>query len=100
MGIFEIVGESLTALMVSKNEVLVVTEPSPTVIVMMVFPDWFAAGVTFTVRFAPEPPKTMFAFGATVGFEELPERVRFPAGVSASPTVNGIGPVEASSSRV
>src|SRR5436190_19371152 len=39
----------------------------------------------------------MFAFGTRLVFEELAERVKFPAGVSASPTVNAIAPVGVSS---
>lgn len=43
--------------------------------------------MTVTVRLAPDPPKTMFAVGTSVVFDELPETVRLPAAVSWSPTV-------------
>jgi hypothetical protein len=36
----------------------------------------------------------MLPLGTSVGLEELPETVRLPAAVSASPTVNERGPVE------
>jgi hypothetical protein len=56
-----------------------------------------AAGVTFTVRFAPEPPKVMLEFGTSVVLDELPLTVRLPAGVPASPTVKARSPVAVSS---
>src|SRR6267378_27426 len=66
---------------------LVVDDPSLTVSVIVAVPNWLAAGVSVTVRFAPVPPKTMFAFGTSVRSDEPPPTVRFVAGVSASPTV-------------
>src|SRR5437868_3895268 len=47
-----------------------------------------AAGVTVTVRFAPLPPNTIFAFGTSVVDDDEPETVRLEAAVSASPTVD------------
>src|SRR5437667_276847 len=60
---------------------------------MVAVPVWLRAGVTVTVRLAPEPPKTMLATGTKVGLEEAPERVRLPAAVCESPTVVAIGAV-------
>ena len=45
--------------------------PSLTVSVMVAVPLWFAAGVTVTVRAAPLPPRTMFASGTSVWFDEV-----------------------------
>src|SRR5215470_6120016 len=87
-----IVGGSFTELTVSTKLVLVLAWPSLTVIVTVLVPNWLAAGVSVTVRFAPLPPKTMFAFGSSVWLDELPLSVRLAAGVSASPTVKLIGP--------
>jgi hypothetical protein len=70
----------------------VLAVPSLTVTVIVAVPVWFAAGVTVTVRFAPLPPKTMFAFGTKVGLFALPLTVRLAAAVSTSPTVKLSGP--------
>src|SRR5438128_885412 len=72
---------------------IAVLVPSLTVTVICAVPVLPAAGVTVTVRFAPLPPNTIFAFGTRVVEEELPETVRLVAGVSASPIVNGIATV-------
>ena len=53
-------------------------DPSLTVTVIVVVPVCPAAGVSVTVRLAPLPPKTMFAFGTSAGLVELPLTVRFP----------------------
>ena len=45
------------------------------------------------VRLLALPPKTIFAFGTSTGFEELPVSARLAAGVSTSPTVNVIAPL-------
>src|SRR5204863_4539881 len=82
-----IVGASFTELTVNWKLVLVLNCPSLTVTVIVAVPNWLAAGVSVTVRFASVPPKTMFAFGTSVWTDELPLTVRFAAGVSASPTV-------------
>src|SRR5215470_18415459 len=78
---------------VNRKEVLALLVPSLTVMVMVAVPDWPAAGVTVTVRLAPEPPKTMLALGTRVGLEELPLRERLASGVSGSLMVNGRGEV-------
>jgi hypothetical protein len=75
------------------NGLLVVFVPSLTLTVMVAVPDFPAAGVTVTVRFAPEPPNTIFAVGTSVVDEDVPETVRLAAAVSASPIVNGIAAV-------
>ena len=71
---------------------LVLNWPSLTVSVIAAVPVCPDAGVSVTVRFAPLPPKAMFAFGTSVGFDEPPLSVKLPAGVSTSPTVKLIGP--------
>src|SRR5438093_1425980 len=77
------------ALTVNTKVSLAVRLPSLTVTVMLAVPVWLRAGVTVTVRLAPEPPKTMLATGIKVGLEEVRERIRLPAAVCASPIVNG-----------
>ena len=52
------------------------------------------AGVIATVRLAPLPPKAMPEFGTSVVFDDVPATVSDPADVSASATVNAIGPLE------
>src|SRR5258705_11641151 len=61
---------------------------------MMALPPWLRAGVTVTVRLAPVPPNTIFAFGTTPGFEDEPVRMRASAGMSGSLMVKLIGPGE------
>jgi hypothetical protein len=92
-----IVGPSLTALTVNTKVSLVVLTPSSTVTVIVAVPFWFAAGVTVTVRFAPDPPNTIFAFGTNVVLLELPLTVKDAAAVSVSPTVNEMALVAVSS---
>ena len=75
------------ALTVSRKAVGVEVVPSLTDTVIVAVPVPSAAGVTVTVRLAPLPPNTMFAFGTRAVFDELPDTVRLPAGVSRSPTV-------------
>ncbi len=72
---------------VKTNVSVAVKVPSLTVTVIVAEPDKFAAGVTVTVRFAPEPPNTIFAFGTNVVSLELPLTVNDATAVSASPTV-------------
>ena len=74
--------------------------PSLTVTRMVEAPDWLAAGVTVTVRLAPEPPKTTLATGTRAVSDEVAGSVRLPAGVSASPTVKATAPVGVSSLMV
>ena len=50
-----------------------------------------------TVRFESEPPKTMFARGTRLVFEEMPARTRLEAGLTGSATVNSIASVAVSS---
>src|SRR5205823_12790233 len=63
-----------------------------TVRVMVAVPVCPAAGVTVTVRPAPEPPMVTFPFGTIAGFDDWTLTTRLPAAVSASPTVNPTGP--------
>ena len=99
-GIFEIVGASFTGVTVNTNVSLLLRAPSLTVTLMVALPDWFAAGITVTVRLEPLPPKTILPFGTSPGFEDVPLTTRLEAGLSASPTVKLIGPVEVSSAVV
>src|SRR3989442_11758810 len=91
---FEMVGAVFAgALTVNTKLSLAVRLPSLTVTVIVAVPVWLRAGLTVTVRLAPEPPKTMLAAGTKVGLEEAPETTRLPAAVCASPTVKAIGEV-------
>ena len=65
-----------------------VSVPSLTVMVMLARPVWPDSGVIVTVRLLLLPPKAMSVGSTRVGLSELPESVRFAAGVSASPMVN------------
>src|SRR4051812_37942818 len=79
-------------LTVTRNELLALACPSPTVNVIVAVPLCPAAGVNVTVRLLALPPRTMPALGTSVGFDELPLRVNPVAAVSTSPTVKPIGP--------
>src|SRR5437879_9325303 len=81
------------ALTVNRKLSLAVRLPSLTVTVLVAVPVWLRAGVTVTVRLAPEPPKTMLARGTKVGLEEAPETVRLPTAVCESPTVKAMAAV-------
>ena len=81
------------ALTVKTKFIEVVRLPSLTAIVIVVVPLAPGAGVTTTVRSAPAPLNAMFASGTNVVFEEVPETVRPPGGVSGSPMVKPMGPV-------
>src|SRR4051812_20352732 len=96
----EMLGGSFTGFTESRKFVLALYCPSLTVTVIVAVPDWFVAGVTVTVRFAPEPPKVMFADEASVGLDEALLRVKRPGAVSASPIVKLMGAVAASSLMV
>src|SRR5688572_25987120 len=87
-----IVGGAL-ALTVKTKLVAVVRSPWLTVTVIVVVPLSPGAGVRTTLRSAPLPVKVMFASGTSVVFEEVPEMVKLPGRVSASPIVKGIGGV-------
>src|SRR5213594_1906785 len=97
LGRLEIVGASFTALTVSRKLVLVLSEPSLTSTVIVAVPFLFDAGVRVTVRLATLTPKAMFAFGTSVGLDELPLTVKLPAVVSASPIAKGIAALDVSS---
>src|ERR1043166_587648 len=68
--------------------------------VIVAAPFWLGAGVSVTVRLLPLPPNTILVGGIREGLEEPAERVRLPAGVWASFTVNTIGPMGVSSGVV
>ena len=74
--------------------VAVAPPASVTVSVTVAVPHCPAAGVTVTVRLAPDPPRAIPAVGSRVRFEETAVTVRSAARVSASPTVKLIGPDE------
>jgi hypothetical protein len=79
---------------VTTKLVLVLLGPSFTVTVIVAVPVCPAAGVTVTVRLAPDPPNTILALGISTGLDDAALNCRFAAATCASPTVNGIGPVE------
>jgi hypothetical protein len=91
------VGASLTAVTVKTKVSVAVNVPSLTVTVIVAVPFWLAAGVIVTVRFAPVPPNTMFAFGINAVSLELPLTVKLATAVSKSPTVNEMADVAMSS---
>ena len=73
---------------VTVKELVAVSAPSSvTVSVIVAVPLWPVTGVTMTVRAAPEPPSTMFAFGTNVRLLEVALKPRLPGAVSTSPTV-------------
>ena len=78
----------------TSNVSLTGTWPLLTVTVIVAVPPWFAAGVTVTVRLEPLPPKTMFALGTRLVFDEEPVRSNESSGMTGSLTVKLIGPVE------
>ena len=67
-----------------RKDVLLVASPSLTLRVMAALPKRLLSGVSYTVRLAPDPPKTKFAFGTRLVSEEVPLRRSEPAGVSRS----------------
>src|SRR3954468_8578667 len=90
----EIVGRAPPGIVIAKPELAVAPPPSRTVTVITAVPVRPVAGVMLTVRLLPVPPKTMFADGTSNASEEVPLTRRVEAAVSASPIVNGIGPVD------
>src|SRR6266403_1497871 len=94
------VGASLTAVTVTKNEVVVVADPSVTLSVMVVAPLALAAGVTVTVRLAPLGLMTTFALGTRAVSDEVPLTVRSPITLSMSPMVKLNAPVVPSSAMI
>src|SRR2546426_10004138 len=85
----EIVGASLTAVTVSRNDWLAVNAPSLTVTVMLEVPLRLAAGAIRIVRFVPVPEKVILLTGTSVRFVEVAVRVRLLIEVSISATVRG-----------
>ena len=82
------------ALTVKTKFVEALSAPSVTVTVIVVVPLTSGAGVMTTLRFAPvPPPKVILAFGTSVAFDEVPDRVNPLGCVSASMMVKSIGPV-------
>src|SRR6267378_376252 len=94
------VGASLTAVTVTKNEVVVVADPSVTLSVMVVAPLALAAGVTVTVRLAPLGLMTTFALGTRAVSDEVPLTLRSPIRLSMSPMVKLKAPVVPSSAMI
>ena len=89
------VGASFTGVTPTLNVRLAVPPlASATCTVMAAEPFCLDSGVTDTVRFAPDPPNTIFAVGIRPGFEEVAESVRLEAAVSVSPIVIARGPVD------
>ena len=93
-------GASLTAVTVTKNEVVVVAAPSVTLRVIVVAPLASAAGVTVTVRLAPLGLIITFALGTRAVSDEVPVTLRLPIGLSISPMVKLKAPVVKSSRMV
>jgi len=82
------VGGSLTGFTVTAKLMGTFVVPSLTVSVITARPLWSGAGVNVTVRLAPVPVITIFAFGITAVAFEAPVTVKDPTGVSISPMVN------------
>ena len=78
------VGGVLLPVTVSKNVSVVLFGPSLTMTEMVEVPFTLLAGVTVTVRFGPEPPKTMLLVGTSDGLDEPPRNCRFAAATCAS----------------
>ena len=90
----EIVGGSLTGETVRVKLVDVMPNPSSmTITEIWAVPDRLATGVMLRVRLEPLPLSTTLGSGTRVGSKERTRTVKALDGVSASPTVNGIGPV-------
>ena len=79
---------------VSRNALLAWRVPSLAEVVIRAVPVFPLDGVTLTVRFELLPPKTICETGTNVGFDEAADKMRFAAGVAASPMVKGSGPVD------
>src|SRR2546423_6880724 len=94
------VGGSLTAVTVTSNEVVAVSDPSVTVSGIVVTPLPSGAGVTVTVRLAPVPLITTLASGTRAVFNEVPLTLSAPIGLSMSPMVKLNAPVVPSSAIV
>src|SRR5690554_4972446 len=84
-GMAEMSGGSLTARIDrSKDSLANPPAPSVTLIMMTTDPDISGAGVTVTVRSAPESLKLIWPSGTRSWLEELPDRARSAAAVSTS----------------
>src|SRR5229473_3173702 len=84
------VGGSFTGLTVRTNELAAVAEPSLTVSVIIVVPNWFVAGTMVAMRIVPLPSNKTLAFGTKVVLVELAVTVNRNGGVSTSATMNGM----------
>src|SRR5262245_7919492 len=82
------VGRSLTAFtMNAKACVVVLVSASTAVNVTIQAPNWFVAGVSVTVRFAPVPLRAMFAAGRRFVFDDVAVNERLVVEVSPSASV-------------
>ena len=70
----------------NSNILLLISEPSLAVSVIVVEPNGFVVGVIVTVRLAPDPPNTRLLFGTIAVFDDMPDMVTGAAPPS-SPTV-------------
>ncbi len=93
-------GASSTAVTVSTNDVLPLSEPSLTVTVTVPLPFCCVAGRMVSVRDAPLPPSMKLAGGRSVALSETTVTSRSPRGVSTSAMVKGSAAVAVSSSVV
>jgi hypothetical protein len=93
-------GGSFTGATVMVKLSLAASRPSLTDIVIKDEPNWFAAGVTVTVRFEPDPPNTTFVTGTRDEFDEVLVSVNVLVAVSESLMVKGIAEVALSSSTL
>ena len=87
------VGRSLRLFTLTTKVTFELAVLSLTVTVIVVVPLCPVAGVIVTVRFAPLPPKTMFASGTNVVLLDEPVTVSAPTLLSISPIVKPIAPV-------
>src|SRR4051794_27132906 len=94
---FAATGGSLTATTANATVLWMVTNPSLTEMSMEAGPNALGNDVTWTVRFAPLPPTTSPLFPMMDVVSDDAATVRASAAVSASPTVNEIGQLWASS---
>src|SRR5262245_47522758 len=66
---------------------------SVTMTVIVALPLTPVTGVMVRLRLVPKPPNTILVAGARAGLEDVALTTRLLAGVSASPTVKGMGGV-------
>ena len=66
-------GASFTGLTVNAKDELAVKAPSVTLTTIFAKPFWFKAGLNVTVQFGAVPPKTIFATGNNVVFDDVAE---------------------------